>query len=179
MSKIKNILKNLSYYLSIRQTGKTTLLKKGVDEYPYYHWIVVPNLNYAKHIVTPSNKLHNLVTLDTLDKLVGTKQAMIIDQQANLQIFQMALDEIHRLEIESDMKTKLAHEIVDLLEMYQDDLHKLQHHFLDGLIIPFWDVSGKLKHKKKSIQLLDYIKSNNELYTKQFKKIKSNFRFEI
>lgn len=176
---IKNVLTQLSNYLSRRGTGKTELLRKGTDEYSRYHWIVVPNLDYGINIVNPSNKLHNLVTLDNFTPLVGTNQAMIIDQQANLQIFQMALDEIQSLEYESERQVKLSHEIIDLLEMYQDDLHKLQHHFLDGLIIPFWDVSGKLKHKKKSIQLLDYIKSNNELYTQQFKKIKSNFRFEI
>lgn len=176
---IKNILKNLSYYLSIRQTGKTTLLKKGVDEYPYYHWIVVPNLDYAKQIVTPSNKLHNLVTLDTLDRLVGTKQAMIIDQQANLQIFQMALDEIHRLEMDSDMKNKLAHEIVDLLEMYQNDLHQMQNHMLDGLRIPFWNLKAKWKHRKKSNELVSYTIERGKEYAEGFKKIKSNFRLEI
>lgn len=176
---IKNILKNLSYYLSIRQTGKTTLLKKGVDEYPYYHWIVVPNLDYAKQIVTPSNKLHNLVTIDTLDRLVGTKQAMIIDQQANLQIFQMALDEIHRLEMDIDRKNKLAHEIVDLLEMYQDDLHQMQNHMLDGLRIPFWNLNAKWKHRKKSIELVSYTIERGKDYADGFKKIKSNFRLEI
>lgn len=176
---IKNILKNLSYYLSIRQTGKTTLLKKGVDEYPYYHWIVVPNLDYAKEIVTPSNKLHNLVTLDTLDRLVGTKQAMIIDQEANLQIFQMALDEIHRLELEGDRKNKLAHEIVDLLEMYQNDLHQMQNHMLDGLRIPFWNLKAKWKHRKKSIELVSYTIERGKDYADGFKKIKSNFRLEI
>lgn len=176
---IKNILKQLSYYLSIRQTGKTTLLKKGIDEYSKYHWIVVPNFNYAKQIVTPSNKLHNLVTFDTLDKLVGTSQAMIIDQQANLQIFQMALDEIHRLEMESDRKTKLAHKIVALLEMYQDDSHQMQNHMLDGLRIPFWDLKAKWNHRKKSNELVSYTIERSKDYAEGFKKIKSNFRLEI
>lgn len=179
MSKIKNILKQLSHYLSIRQTGKTELLRTGTDEYSKYHWIVVPNLNHAKQIVTPSNKLHNLVTLNTLDRLVGTKQAMIIEQEANLQIFQMALDEIHRLEVESDRKTKLAHEIVGLLEMYQDDLHQIQNHMLDGLRIPFWDLKAKWKHRKKSNELVSYTIERSKDYAEGFKKIKSNFRFEI
>lgn len=179
MSKIKNILKKLSYYLSIRQTGKTTLLKKGIDEYPYYHWIVVPKLEYAKHMVSPSNKLHNLVTLDNLTPLVGTNQAMIIDQEANLQIFQMALDEIQRLELEGEAKTKLAHDIVGLLEMYQDDLHQMQNHMLDGLRIPFWNLKAKWKHRKKSIELVSYTIERGKEYTDGFKKIKSKFRFEI
>jgi hypothetical protein len=95
--KIKEILKELQHYLSIRQTGKTTLLKKGINEYPYYHWIVVPTIDYGKSITIPSNKLHNLVTLNDLQKVRGTHQAMIIDQEANLQIFSMALDAIQRL----------------------------------------------------------------------------------
>jgi hypothetical protein len=179
MSKIKNILKQLSYYLSIRQTGKTTLLKKGIDEYPYYHWIVVPKLEYAKHMVSPSNKLHNLVTLNNLTPLVGTKQAMIIDQEANLQIFQMALDEIQRLEDDSNGKNELLHQIVDLVEMYQNDLHQIQNHMLDGLRIPFWDLKGKWEHRKKSIELVSYTIERGNGYKEKFKKIKSNFHFEI
>jgi hypothetical protein len=179
MSKIKNILKQLSYYLSIRQTGKTTLLKKGIDEYPYYHWIVVPKLEYAKHMVSPSNKLHNLVTLNTLDRLVGTKQAMIIDQEANLQIFQMAFDEIQKLEDESDKKTTLLHQIVDLTQMYQNDLHNIQLHIMDGFQIPFWNLKQRWIYKKKTIELVKYIIERSEDYSNQFKNIKSYFPLKI
>lgn len=177
--KIKDILRELQYYLSIRQTGKTTLLKKGVDEYPFYHWIVVPNIKYGENIITPSNKLHKLVSLDNLQPIRGTHQAMIIDQEANLQIFQMAFWEIQRLEDESKQKTNLAHEIAELAEMYQDDLHQIQHHLLDGLRIPFWNISAKIQHKKKSMELIDYIISNDKRYSEQFKRIKSHYRFEI
>jgi hypothetical protein len=177
--KIKEILKELQYYLSIRQTGKTTLLKKGIDEYPYYHWIVVPTIEYGKKMVIPSNKLHNLVSLNNLQKVRGTHQAMIIDQEANLQIFSMALDEIHRLENESDTKTKLSHEIVDLTEMYQDDLHKIQHHMLDGMRIPFWNLVEQWKHRKRSFELAKYILDNGKRYTQKFKEIKSYYNFEI
>jgi hypothetical protein len=178
--KIKEILKELQYYLSIRKTGKTTLLKKGIDEYPYYHWIVVPNFQYGEEVLTnPSNKLHNLVTLNDLQKVRGTHQAMIIDQEANLQIFSMALDEIQRLEDESDKKTKLLHQIVDLTEMYQDDLHKIQHHMLDGMRIPFWNLVEQWKHRKRSFELAKYILDNGKRYTQKFKEIKSYFNFEI
>jgi hypothetical protein len=177
--KIKEILKELQYYLSIRQTGKTTLLKKGINEYPYYHWIVVPTIGYGKSITIPSNKLHNLVTPNDLQKVRGTHQAMIIDQEANLQIFSMALDEIQRLEDESDRKTKLSHEIVDLTEMYQDDLHKIQHHIMDGLRIPFWNLMEQWKYRKRSIELAKYILDNGKRYTQKFKEIKSYYNFEI
>jgi hypothetical protein len=177
--KIKEILKELQHYLSIRQTGKTTLLKKGINEYPYYHWIVVPTIDYGKSITIPSNKLHNLVTLNDLQKVRGTHQAMIIDQEANLQIFSMALDAIQRLEDESDRKTKLSHEIVDLTEMFQDDLHKIQKHMMDGLRIPFWNLVEQWKYRKRSIELMDYLLDNGKRYTQKFKEIKSYYNFEI
>jgi hypothetical protein len=177
--KIKDILRELQYYLSIKRIGKTTLLKKGIDEYPYYHWIVVPTIDYGKTITIPSNKLHKLVSLDNLQTIRGTHQAMIIDQEANLQIFQMAFGEIQRLEDESVEKTKLAQEIVELVEMYQDDLHKLQNHFLDGLKNSYWNLFERYRYKKKSIELMDYTISNNKRYSEQFKRIKSHYRFEI
>ncbi len=178
--KIKEILRELQYYLSIRKTGKTTLLKKGIDEYPYYHWIVVPNFQYGEEVLTnPSNKLHKLVSLNNLQKLGGTRQAMIIDQEANLQIFSMALDAIQRLEDESDRKTKLSHEIVDLAELYQNDLHKIQKHMMDGLRIPFWNLAEQWKYRKRSIELAKYILDNGKRYTQKFKEIKSYYNFEI
>lgn len=178
--KIKEILRELQYYLSIRQTGKTALLKNGIDEYPKYHWIVVPNIEYGvKVLANPSNKLHQLVFLYNLQNLRGTQQAMIIDQEANLQIFSMALDEIQRLEIKSDRKTKLSHEIVDLTEMFQDDLHKIQHHMVDGLSIPFWNLVEQWKYRKRSIKVAKSILDNGKRYTQKFKEIKSYYNFEI
>jgi hypothetical protein len=177
--KIKEILRELQYYLSIRQTGKTTLLKEGVDNYSKYHWIVVPTIGYGEKLFDRRNKLHQLVTIDTLKKVRGTQQAMIIDQEANLQIFSMALDEIHRLETESNRTTKLSHEIVDLTEMFQYDMHKLQHHIMDGLRIPFWNLMEQWKYRKRSIELVDYLLSNGKKYTQKFKEIKSTYNFEI
>jgi hypothetical protein len=155
-------------------------LKNGIDEYSKYHWIVVPTIEYGmKVLANPSNKLHNLVSLNNLQKVRGTSQAMIIDQEANLQIFSMALDEIQRLEDESDRKTKLSHEIVDLTEMFQDDMHKLQHHIMDGLRIPFWNLVEQWKYRKRSIELAKYILDNGKRYTQKFKEIKSYYNFEI
>lgn len=177
--KIKEILRELQYYLSIRQTGKTSLLKEGVDNYSKYHWIVVPTIEYGRKIFDSRNKLHQLVTLQTLKNIRGTEQAMIIDQEVNLEIFSKSLQEIERLETESDVKTKLLHEIVDLTEMYQDDLHKIQNHTLDGLRIPFWNLVEQWRHRKRSIELARSIIENSKRYTEKFKKIKSHYNFEI
>jgi hypothetical protein len=177
--KIKEILKELQYYLSIHQTGKTTLLKEGVDNYSKYHWIVVPTTTYGEKLFDRRNKLHQLVSLNNLQKLRGTQQAMIIDQEANLQIFSMALDKIEKLEDESDRKTKLSHEIVDLTELYQDDLHRLQNHMMDGLRIPFWNLVEQWRYRKRSIEVAKYILDNGKRYTQKFKEIKSYYNFEI
>jgi hypothetical protein len=177
--KIKEILRELQYYLSIRQTGKTTLLKEGVDNYSKYHWIVVPTTTYGEKLFDRRNKLHQLVSLNNLQKLRGTQQAMIIDQEANLQIFSMALDKIEKLEDESDRKTKLSHEIVDLTELYQDDLHRLQNHMMDGLRIPFWNLMEQWRYRKRSIELAKSILDNGKRYTQKFKEIKSYYNFEI
>ena len=177
--KIKEILKELQYYLSIRQTGKTTLLKKGINEYPYYHWIVVPTIEYGKNITIPSNKLHKLVSLNNLQNVRGTHQAMIIDQEANLEIFTKSLEEIERLEIESDRKTKLSHEIVDLTEMFQNDLILLQNNMMDGLRIPFWNLFARWEHRNRSFELAKSILDNGKRYTQKFKEIKSYYNFEI
>jgi hypothetical protein len=177
--KIKEILKELQYYLTIPHTGKTRILKEGIDEYPYYHWIVVPNMKYGKTVTIPSNKLHNLVSLDDISNIRGTNQAMVIDQEANLEIFTMALDRIEKLEAESDIKTKLSHEIVDLTEMFQDDLHKIQNHMMVGLRIPFWNLVGQWKHRNRSFELAKYILDNGQRYIHKFKEIKSYYNFEI
>lgn len=176
MSKIKDILKELQYYLSIRKTGKTTLLKKGVDEYPFYHWILVPNIEYGKNIITPSNKLHKLVSLNNLENIRGTHQAMIIDQEANLQIFSMALSEIEKLEEQNQKQNGLMHEITDLAEMYQDDLHQIQNHMMDGLRIPFWNISAKIRYKKKSMELASYSIERSKVFEQKFEKLKSYYK---
>jgi hypothetical protein len=75
------------------------------------------------------------------------------------------LDAIQRLEDESDRKTKLSHEIVDLAEMFQDDMYKLQYHIMDGLRIPFWNLVEQWKYRKRSIELVDYLLDNGKRYT--------------
>jgi len=158
MSKIKDILRELQYYLSIRQTGKTTLLKKGVDEYPYYHWIVVPKIEYGKVIVdTKNNKLHKLVSLNNLQNIRGTHQAMIIDQEANLQIFNMALSEFDRLEDAIKSRDNTISELSKLNEDNQSKFDELKEHLIQTNSIKWWEI-GKIKqYKKKSIQLINNI----------------------
>jgi hypothetical protein len=91
----------------------------------------------------------------------------------------MALDEIQRLETESNRTIRISNKIMDLTEMYQDDLHKIQKHMMDGLRIPFWNLDAQWKYRKRSIEFVDYLLSNGEKYTQKFKEIKSYYNFEI
>jgi hypothetical protein len=177
--KIKEILKYLGYYLSIRQTGKTTLLKMGVDEYPRQHFILVPSLDYGQKIFGKTNKLHNFVTLNTLNKLIGTHQAIAIDHQVDMMVYQMSLEEIEKLELENDRKLKLAHDLTDLLEIYQHDLHSIQTHIMEGLDIPVWNLIRLYRHRQKEIELAGRIIENGKKYMEQFRKIKTNYKFVI
>ncbi len=178
---IKKILEELQQYLSLRQTGKTSLLKSGIDNYDRNHFVLVPTVEYGNKVLgtTKSKSIQKLVTFVNLNKLKGSNYPLIIDQEANLQIFSMALDKIQHLEMESDRKTKLSHEILDLAEMFQDDLHKIQNHMMDGLMIPFWNLAEQWRHRKRLIVLADYILSNSKKYTQKFKEIKSYYKFEI
>jgi iron-sulfur cluster repair protein YtfE (RIC family) len=138
--KIKNILRELQYYLSIRQIGKTTLLKKGIDEYPYYHWIVVPTIEYGRNIISPVNKLHNLVSLDNLEKIRTTHQAMIIDQEANLEIFNRSLEEIEKLEFQVMKRKVWLDTLTKITSRYESQYYKLQSHMMLGDTIRFWEL---------------------------------------
>jgi hypothetical protein len=66
-----------------------------------------------------------------------------------------------------------------LTEMFQDDMHKLQHHIMDGLRIPFWNLMEQWNHRKRSFELAKYILDNGDRYTQKFKEIKSYYNFEI
>jgi hypothetical protein len=161
MRTIKDILSELQYYLSIRQTGKTTLLKKGVDEYPHYHWIVVPKIKYGRDIVdTKNNKLHKLVSLNNLQNIRGTHQAMIIDQEANLQIFNMTLSEFDRLEDTIKSRDNTISELYNLYDSNSSNLNELKEYLLESNSIKWWQFGKRKRHKMRAIQLLNSIITN-------------------
>jgi hypothetical protein len=156
MSKIKDILRELQYYLSIRQTGKTTLLKKGVDGYPYHHWIVVPKMEYGRVIFdTKNNKLHKLVSLNNLQNARGTHKAMIIDQEANLQIFNMVLDEFDKLETEIENSNNIVSELSKLNEVNQSKLNALTEHLLEYNSIKWWQFGKLKKYKNRGTEIIN------------------------
>jgi hypothetical protein len=169
---IRKILKELEQYLSIRGVGKTTLLKDGVDEYNRYHWIVVPTIEYGHKMFGRDNKLHNYVTLNNLtNNLRGTSQAMVIDQEANLQIFKMALNEIDKLDTEIEMINRIRNSLLDLIGLYQSDSHALQNHIMCEMQIKWWEFSKRWFHRKSTKLLMELIQENSKRYSDIFNQI--------
>jgi hypothetical protein len=122
-----------------------------------------------------SNKLHNLISLNNLQKLRGTHQAMIIDQEANLQIFSMALVEIEMLEIEIEEKFKLIQNLAALVDSYQSDVIKLTSYIFDGFDIPIWNLLKQLKHRTRGINLMKECVDSNKMRVDEFKKLRSKY----
>jgi hypothetical protein len=160
MNSVKEILKQLQYHLSIRQIGKTTLLKVGVDDYPKYHCIVVPNIEYARRTFNPINKLHNFVSLNNLENLRGTNQPMIIDQEANREIFKMVLYEFDDLDNIIQTKDNIITTLTSTKDKYYSDLCELKSHLSEGYQIHWWQFKKRKQHKLKQVELLKSIVTN-------------------
>jgi hypothetical protein len=154
MNSVKQIIRQLHYHLSIRQIGKTTLLKVGVDDYPKYHSIVVPTMDYAKRTFNPINKLHNFVSLDNLENLNGTNQPMIIDQEANREIFKMVLHEFDDLNNIIQAKDDTITTLTSIKDTHYSDLCELKVHLNEGYQIRWWQFKKRKQHKLKQLQLL-------------------------
>jgi hypothetical protein len=160
MNSVRDILKQLQYHLSIRQIGKTTLLKVGVDDYPKYHCIVVPNIEYARRTFNPINKLHNFVSLNNLENLRGTNQPMIIDQEANLQLFKMVLYEFDDLDNMIRIKDNTITTLTSEKDKYYSDLCELKVHLNEQCKIRWWQFGKRRKYRIKRVQLLKDIVTN-------------------
>lgn len=154
MNSVKQIIRQLHGYLSIRRIGKTTLLLKGVDEYPQYHCIVVPTMEYAKRTFNPTNKLHNFVSLDNLENLNGTNQPMIIDQEANREIFKMVLYEFDDLDNIIQSKDNTITSLTFVKDMYYSHLCELKAHLIEGYKIHWWQFKKRKEHKRKQLELI-------------------------
>ena len=160
MKSVREILKQLQYHLSIRQIGKTTLLKVGVDDYPKYHCIVVPTIEYARRTFNPINKLHNFVSLDNLENLNGTNQPMIIDQEANREIFKMVLYEFDDLDNIIQAKDNTITTLTSIKDTHYSYLCKLKAHLIEGCKISWWEFKKRKKHRIKQVELLKIIITN-------------------
>lgn len=183
MENFKNTLRDILSNLSLRQSGKTSLLKAGIDNYDKPFWVLVPTLKYGDAALKTQNKNQKLISINNLSSLKGSKYPLIIDQESLVILFNDILNHTDFLEttLNSEMASKhsLAMELVELAAMYQDDSHRMEKHILNGLKIPFWNFIKKINHRNKSISLIKESARRHKKYMDKFKKIKKVYNIEI
>ena len=97
---IKRVLLELTaYYLSSRQVGHTTLMKRGVSNYERKKLVLVHNMSYGRDLGVPKNET---ITPNSLDRLRGCDVPLAIDNGTLSEIFRTSLDAHCRLEEEKD-----------------------------------------------------------------------------
>lgn len=74
----------LIYSTSARQTGKTELLRRGVDNYDKPFFLVCSKIEMGKHITKNPNCIY--VTPQSMDRLKGHKLPVIFDQEWLLEL---------------------------------------------------------------------------------------------
>ena len=73
-------LRNLAFYTKIRKTGKTTLLRKGVENYDKPFFLVCKTQEIGK--MTTNNNPHAIyITPYSYERLVGSNYPIIFDQE--------------------------------------------------------------------------------------------------
>jgi hypothetical protein len=86
----------LSYYMSTRAAGHTTLLKRGTDNYEKPFCVLTHN-SEAGGALGFNRK--NIVTLNSLDRLRGSARPMAIDNGAMIEILS---DAMYRIETQKE-----------------------------------------------------------------------------
>jgi len=112
---IKQVLEELTaYYLTSRQVGHTTLMKRGTSNYEQKKLVMVHNMSYGRDLGLLKNEV---VSLHSLDRLRGSDLPLAIDNGTLTTIFTMSLDrftqfeeEIKRVIMERERMRSLAYE---------------------------------------------------------------------
>jgi hypothetical protein len=133
-----------SYINEIRGKGKTSLLKKGIDDYDKSFHLLTVNKEMGKNIT--KNKKCNIVTLNSLDNLRGSDKPLIIDQEA---IAQLSFDTAKYLKDHSEV---LDH-IMSVSEQYQSAYHEYVRLTLEYMSTEWWQFK---KRNNLKLQLLTY-----------------------
>ncbi len=104
---IKKILYNLSdYYLINRSVSYTNFLKKCL-KYHKEKNIKILTARLSNDVLL-SSKDKNHVSLNTLERLRGSNEPLIIDDDALIEIFKFSIDRINELE---DKNSELSVEV--------------------------------------------------------------------
>ena len=149
MSNLTNKLGNQhlmiwSYVNEVRGKGKTSLLKKGIDDYDKSFHLLTVNKEMGKTLT--NNKKCNIVTLHSLDNLRGSDKPLIIDQEA---IAQLSFDTAKHLKDQSEI---LDHTL-SMSERYQNAYHEYVRLTLEYMSTEWWQFK---KRNNLKLQLLTY-----------------------
>lgn len=133
-----------SYITEVRGKGKTSLLKKGIDDYDKSFHLLTVNREMGKNLT--KNKKCNIITLNSIDNLRGSDKPLIIDQEA---IAQLSFDTAKYLK---DQSVLLDH-IMSVSEQYQTAYHEYVRLTLEYMSTEWWQFK---KRNNLKIQLLTY-----------------------
>ena len=109
----------LKYYYSTRNAGHTTLMKEGINHFDKDFFVLsMHSDDYRELEIKPQE----LISLQNLDKLIGHKKPMVIDNGAMIELLSDALMRIEALneEIKTLEEIKRVILIKDVLRETQE-----------------------------------------------------------
>ena len=109
----RRLLKDLSeFFISMRRSGTTTLIKKVAEENDV--WVLVPNAEMAKEFGDTS------ITFDQLNKSHGLKpKPILLDNYTLLQLSQLSLDEYNNLDLKIKVRDNFLRDIKHLIDRFE------------------------------------------------------------
>ena len=143
---LTQMLATISYSLSLRGIGKTTLLKKGADGYPDNFLLITRTLAQANKITT--NPKCMPLPLDSLERIRGNRYPILIDHEALLYIVSQVQYRISDLEEEASAQEK---ERLALQKDFADLEMACLNYFMT---IPWWKFRARRKAESKILELL-------------------------
>jgi hypothetical protein len=145
VNKLRNIHLQLYAYINeVRGKGKTSLLKQGIDNYDKSFLLLTVNQSMAKDLT--KNKKCKIVTLNSIERLIGSDKPIIIDQEA---IAKLSFETAKVLRNQSEM---LDH-LMSLSEQYQTAYHEYVRITLEYLDTEWWQFR---KRSRLTKELLAY-----------------------
>lgn len=92
--KTTDLFRHILHQCNVRQTGKTTLLKEGIDNYDKPFFYVCRNVKYGQAVCKNKNAI--FVTPASYMKLRGSLHPIIVDSEFIAEYLPKAFDEVFR-----------------------------------------------------------------------------------
>ena len=126
---IERVLEELSaYFVSSRQVGHTTLMKRGTSNFEQKKRVIVHNMSYGRDLGVPKNEI---VTLNSLERLRGCDLPLAIDNCSLTTIFTKSLERYRQLENDRERMRSLAYD-------HETTINKMRAHPFKTLFKTLW-----------------------------------------